>query len=203
MNKYDIYHVRDFLPALSKNKKYKPLFDKACDMGLTVEDYIFAMAFVLYRGKLDPIQAYGQAYNRANESVEAKEFGLQQVLAKATMHEYINELRDTLGLTDLLPLNQILNITHDIIVDATTMVPEYDRKGNPTGRKTMRDRVIAQKTLSMLGSWLNLTKMNLHLTNDMASDNILDVTNNMTASEAAKVYIANINKKGGKTEWQQ
>ena len=200
MNKYDIYHVRDFLPALSKNKKYKPLFDKACDMGLTMEDYIFAMAFVLYRGKLDPIQAYGQAYNRANESVKAKEFGLQQVLAKATMHEYINELRDTLGLTDMLPLNEMFNKTRDLLDYATKMVPEYDKRGVPTGQKKMKDPAIAYKTLSMLGTWFNLPKMNLHLTSDMVSDNILDVTNNMTASEAAKVYIANINKKGGKTE---
>lgn len=198
MKKNEIYHANDFFPALSFNKKYSSYFVKSEEMGIGVKAYVFCMAYVMYYNKLDPVTAYGQAYHCEGIPRGQKEKEMNKLLRDEEIRSFILYLKDKLGLTDLIPIDWVIDITKDIIIDATTLVDEYDRTGQLTGKKTMRDRALAQKTLAMIGGWLKFNTMNLALSGELNSPAFIDIPKTMTAAEATKVYTDNINKGGNK-----
>lgn len=196
MTKNEIYHALDFFPAMEANKKYLVYFEHAEKLKIEVMAYVFCMTCVMYYNKVDPVTAYGQAYYCEDMPRAKKEIEMNKILKDPKIRSFILYLKEKLGLTELLPLNEIINKANDVLVDAMVLVDEVDHKGNPTGKKTMRDRAMAQKTLSMLGNWLKLNKMDIVLNGDLNSPAFINIPKTMTASEANQVYNANIN--GGK-----
>jgi len=196
MTKANQYNVLDFFPALSVNEQYLLYFEKSEKMGIEMKAYVFCMAYVIYYNKLDPVTAYGQAYECEGIPRGQKEKEMNKLLGDPKIRSFILYLKDKLGLTDLLPIDWVIGITKDIIIDATTLEDVYDKK---TGEKTgqaMRDRTTAQKMLAMLGGWLNFNKSTLTLSGNLNTPAFIDITKTMTAAEATKIYTDNINKGG-------
>ena len=196
MTKLNKYHVNDFFPAMEANHKYSVYFEESKKLGIELKTYLVCFSYVMYYNKLDPVTAYGQAYDCENMPRKQKEIETSKLLSDKKNRAFILYLKDKLGLTDFLPIDWVIDITKDIIIDATTLEDVYDKK---TGEKTgqaMRDRATAQKMLSMLGSWLNLNKTTVTLGGDLNSPAFINIPKTMTASEANQVYNANIN--GGK-----
>ncbi len=198
MTKPNLYHVNDFFPAMEANHKYTAHFEHSEKLEIDLKTYLFCFSYVMYYNKLDPVTAYGQAYNCENMPRKQKEIETSKLLSDQKNRAFILYLKDKLGLNELLPLNEIINKANDVLIDAMVLVDEIDRKGNLTGNKTMRDRAMAQKTLAMIGSWLNLNKMNLTLGGDFNSAAFLDIPKTMTASEATQIYTENMNNGGQK-----
>ena len=197
MTKPNLYHVDDFFPAMEANHKYTAHFEQSEKLGIELKTYLFCFSYVVYYNKLDPVTAYGQAYNCENMPRRKKEIETSKLLSDQKNRAFILYLKDKLGLTDLLPIDWVIDITKDIIIDATTLEDVYDKK---TGEKTgqaMRDRATAQKMLSMLGGWLNFNKSTVTLGGDFNSAAFLDIPKTMTASEATQIYTENMNN-GGK-----